>query len=270
MPWKLYRISAALASPLHSGWRSRGNVRHTRPYVTGRMFWGALTARLQRDLAIGSGYEQANTMVRESFAFGYGFFSDRRDGVSLWPWDQPGYFSWLFEGSYSSTALADGRSKLDGSLHETEYVAPRTREGKQVYLLAHLFVKEEFKAAWQDSLAHIRLGAERSYGWGRIREVQLSEQDGPSLFPATADLSGARPVLDFQKEGRLPAHLTTSKKLSSVDGPFETVVGRETCRSSGRFGALLSRPRFAYAPGSKITAPLSCSIADDGFLEVAS
>ena len=49
MVWTIYRVTLKLTSPLHVGWKKIGNLMITRPYVTGRTLWGALTARLVRD-----------------------------------------------------------------------------------------------------------------------------------------------------------------------------------------------------------------------------
>lgn len=49
MTWTAYRVVFRLKSPMHIGCGKVGNVQRTRPYVTGRMFWGALTMRLTRD-----------------------------------------------------------------------------------------------------------------------------------------------------------------------------------------------------------------------------
>ncbi len=52
----------------------------------------------------------------------------------LWPWtDRWDKFAWTFLGSYASTALENGRSAEAGSLHETEYIAPYTRNWESKY-----------------------------------------------------------------------------------------------------------------------------------------
>lgn len=47
--WQWYQLILRLLTPTHISWNKIGNVQRTRPYITGRALWGALTARLTRD-----------------------------------------------------------------------------------------------------------------------------------------------------------------------------------------------------------------------------
>jgi hypothetical protein len=51
MTWTAYRVVFRVKTPLHIGDAKMGNVHYTRPYVTGRAIWGALTERVTRDVA---------------------------------------------------------------------------------------------------------------------------------------------------------------------------------------------------------------------------
>jgi hypothetical protein len=67
MNWIGYRVVFRLRSPLHIGWRKAGNVQVTRPYLTGRSFWGALTERLVRDTAAQRDRRQpTRTVIKKS------------------------------------------------------------------------------------------------------------------------------------------------------------------------------------------------------------
>jgi hypothetical protein len=49
MDWRCFRVIFQLSSSMHIGYGRAGNLHQTRPYVTGRTLWGALTMRLTRD-----------------------------------------------------------------------------------------------------------------------------------------------------------------------------------------------------------------------------
>ncbi|NJK52088.1 MAG: hypothetical protein HC936_03380, partial [Leptolyngbyaceae cyanobacterium SU_3_3] len=63
MNWRAYRVVFKLKSPMHIGCGKMGNVQRTRPYVTGRVFWGALTMRLTRDATSGSATDSSQYKV---------------------------------------------------------------------------------------------------------------------------------------------------------------------------------------------------------------
>jgi len=133
MNWIGYRVVFRLRSPLHIGWRKVGNVQVTRPYLTGRSFWGALTERLARDtmartgqIATNSnGYREVGKQVNEVLAFTY-FYPALQSGNNyqvVWPWDDERTFRHRFLSSYQSTALIyPAHSAAEGSLHEIEYL----------------------------------------------------------------------------------------------------------------------------------------------------
>jgi len=188
-----HRIVFRLCAPLHSGWRKLGNLQQTRPYVTGRMLWGALTARLVRDANNGANYGEVGQNIDEGFpAFSYFYPSVNPKKVELWPWDDPELFSWLFLGSYASTALRDGHSAEEGMLHETEYIAPRTRDDRPVYLIGYLLEPSgKFQSEWHQALSRLQLGGERGYGWGRLA-VECGPEKNKKLFGYHMDANSSK------------------------------------------------------------------------------
>ncbi len=157
MTWTAYRITWRLLAPMHMGWRKLGNLQQTRPYVTGRSLWGAFTAMLTRELGHND-YGRVGAQVDKDLAFTYFYPSVDTEAVTIWPWPQleNEYFSeefaWLFLGSYASTALENGRSAEERSLHETEFIAPYTRNGQPVYLIGYIFEREGCQLDWQNIL----------------------------------------------------------------------------------------------------------------------
>jgi len=200
-----------LASPLHCGWRTAGNLKQTRPYVPGSVFWGALARRLALD-RFQANYQEAEDCVNANVRFTYFFPTLDRRSVTHWPWDrQASQFDWLYLNSYVSTALLDGRSNDDGLLHETEYIVPRARHnsgksGEQTFLLGYLWLAEGFDLDCQ-TINRLQLGGERGYGWGRVRAAQLDPLlDGEPVFEswiARADPAGIS--LQTSSQACLPA-----------------------------------------------------------------
>jgi hypothetical protein len=254
MTWTAYQVTFRLLSPLHIGWRKLGNLQQTRPYITGRNLWGAFTARLTRELG-GKDYEEVGKLVDQQLAFTYFYPSTQPDSVLLWPWpDQWDEFAWTFLGSYASTALENARNAEAGSLHETEYIAPYTRnqeldqEPTPVYLMGYIFTHDSCVLSWRDVLDRLQLGGERSYGWGRVCLKKEPVKDR-KCFGYDLDCTGDRPRITVPKGKELLAH-TDAESVKSV-GTIEPLVGRETGSDTG-FGKNLTKARICWTPGSTL------------------
>jgi hypothetical protein len=264
--WTGKIITLAIESPMHFGERLTGNLRQTRRYVPGRAIWGALTDRLTRlsGRVLPQDFERVGDIVHRALRFSYGFLSASPDKIDHWPWADREYFDWLHVQSYSSTSLRDGRSKEDGSLHETEFLAPRTRDGKQTNLLFSLWRDEAAFAAagladplderFWDGFA---FGGERGYGWGRVRAAQ-------QFLPSPSDLFGLWTVTDdfhvtATRQARILSHVLASAG-PAISGPVEVVIGREARIRNGNGGYLetavpgvqLSDALSMYSPGSEV------------------
>jgi hypothetical protein len=267
-------VALRLGGPLHVGLRPTGNLKQTRRYVVGRAIWGAIVERAAKWHGAKSnadfwGFQQ---QVTRCLRFSYAYPSDSASAVHVWPWgDQQDEFDWLFLQSYTSTALVDGRTKEDGSLHETECIGPLTREGKPVYLLFHLWSlacaddsTEPGVREWLTETVHqaafwtsASLGGERSYGWGRISSahvVKLSANGG-SLFERSgwfwsydeAGFPRVRADVDRGSPGteiRALAHAVGG----SFDGRLEPLTGRSTV--DGKFGQSIPPPVGCHVPGA--------------------
>lgn len=249
MVWKAYLVSFRLLSPMHIGWRKLGNLQQTRPYVTGRNLWGALTARLTRELG-GSNYQEIGEQIDTQLAFTYFYPSKQPEEVSLWPWgEKRDEFAWAFLGSYASTALEDSHSAEPGSLHETEFIAVRTRDAQQVYMVGYIFEKSDCQLDWKSALGKLQLGGERGYGWGRV-EGKWKEVKDNRCFDYDLDCEGDYPLLTASEEVQLLAHLRASD--IPMEGIIEPLVGRETETNTGSFGKTLSKAEICWTPGSKV------------------
>ena len=284
MTWKAYRVAFHPLSPMHIGWRKLGNLQQTRPYVTGRVLWGAFTARLARELK-SQDYKGLGKEVDEQLAFTYFYpsISPGPDEVDLWPWgDGQEKFSWMFLGSYASTALSNGHRAEEGSLHETEFIAPHVQshtpyeEPQPVYLVGYIFERERPSSGSkyvlkerQNMLNELQIGGERSYGWGRVRvhpAGPLDEDKSKKCFGYELNCTGDRPTITIPAGGQLLAH-TEAESLEKIEsGTLEPLVGRETNNNTS-FGKKVSQAHICWVPGTTITEEKTFQIQPRGIWE---
>ncbi len=279
MDGKVYQVVFRLRSPMHIGQMRIGNIQRTRPYVTGKALWGAFTARLTRDSPAGGGdYVATGRRVNDELAFTY-FYPAVGEEVDLWPWDESGEFAWRYLGAHTGTALDYGRNAAEeGSLHETEYIAPTTRGGAPVHLVGYILEREGSALAWSKALGRLQLGGERGYGWGRVELVSKQNWDiKQPLFGRWSVQPDAWPprVTSASPEVKVLAHALATdfnngrlhRAVTGISGPVEPLVGRETV-AGDRFGMQVSPARICYAPGSPVTSPhFTCQIGPVGIWE---
>jgi hypothetical protein len=223
-----------------------GNLQATRPYVPGRVLWAALTARLTRNLGMGcreEEYRSTGQNLLENLRFGYLWPS--QDGQNpCYPWDDPDEFDYHFLNSYVSTALDyDKQGAQDGSLHEAEFIMPRTRQGQPVYLTSWLWARDDsLESTWQQALGQVMLGGERRYGWGRVKLVsEWIPLDNP-VIPNPEGFTWNKPI---------PAHCrVVGDPIADWSGEVEPLVGWEA-KEGGARKALTAQVTAAYAPGAK-------------------
>ena len=280
MTWTHYRPKFRLLSPLHVGYRKVGNLMQTRPYVPGKLSWAALTARLTRDDhdgSRGSEYRRIGGLVQQHFRCGYLWPS--LDGkLPCFPWECAD-FDYLLLNSYAATALDyDRTAALDGSLRETEFIAPVARDGRSVSLLGDLWVQEDGLptdlAGWKKALQHIQLGGERGYGWGRVRLCSKWDdgrtRQGTTIAGYKWQASNGQVSLTIPAKKPLTAHAIAvgSGAISGVVGPVEPLVGWER-KQDGRYG-LTETAVIAYAPEAMARQKLHVAIGPLGIREAAS
>ncbi|NJK39892.1 MAG: hypothetical protein HC835_11965 [Oscillatoriales cyanobacterium RM2_1_1] len=291
MTWTAYRVVFKLKSPMHIGCGKVGNVQRTRPYITGRSFWGALTMRLTRDATNGpatdsSEYEKFGKKVHNQLAYTYFYPAikpKQEDYKVQWPWDNESQFRRRFLSSYASTALNYPQQATDeGSLHEVEFISPRTLdEGKQVFFIGYVFEKAKSELDWQAACQRLQIGGERGYGWGDLQLLQLQCVE-PVKPTNPQELYNAQYswveqdeliVIQVSENSELLAHTKTTKNLSA-QGEIEPLVGREW-KVSGQAGQHVEK--FCdpcWVPGSQVNQPQNQSpkfmIRDFGLWEQVS
>jgi hypothetical protein len=265
MRWTAYRVVFRLLTPMHMGAAKLGNLQITRPYIHGKALWGGLTARLTRDDPGPDGdYERVGRRANEELAFGY-FYPTTGNQVTLWPWDNPDEFGWRYLGSYASTALNYSQfSAEEGSLHETEYVAPFTRDGEPVNLIGYIFAQEGCSLPWRPTLERLQLGGERTYGWGRLALSHISTATGGLFDRYAMELHSSRPSVTLGGQDHLLAHtLAVGAGAVKARGRLAPVVGRET-RVADAHGRNLSRALICWEPGSSVEAAVTFAIGPYG------
>jgi len=264
MTWTAYKVVLRLQTPMHIGQAKSGNLQLTRPYVHGKALWGALTARITRDTPrFNNDYKTVGDQVKEELAFSY-FYPTTSQDVTLWPWKDPERFAWQFLGSYASTALNYSQNSAEeGTLHETEFIAPRTREDEPVNLVGYIFEQEGCTLPWRPALDRLQLGGERTYGWGRVT-LQGQPQSASDLFGLDLPSSGNRPVIKLTQGETLLAHaLAHGDRAVPAKGRVVPLVGRETS-SANKHGQKVIMAAVCWEPGSRIQAPSQVLIGDYG------
>lgn len=278
MSWRAYRVVLRLRSPLHVGLGKVGNLQRTRPYITGRVLWGALTMRLTRDAAQGRGpatdsreYRRVGEQVHRSLAFTY-FYPALKSGDDyrvVWPWENERAFRSRFLSSYQGTALSyPHQSAATGMLHEVEFISPHTLDtGEVVFLKGYVFEKEGCILDWRSAFKRLQVGGERGYGWGDVELVNSSESADERLFGGPGVFKGGddKPIVHLPTDGRLLAHSPTMDL--PVDGNVEPLVGREWRSDNPRrrhVGQHVAFSDICFAPGSVVRQALDFAVGEFG------
>jgi hypothetical protein len=249
MNWQSYDLLFRLLSPLHVGYRKVGNLMQTRGYVPGKNVWAGLTARLTRAAgqgADGAAYSKIGEALQRHCRFTY-LYPALLDGdgyKTCYPWHDD--FDYRFFDSYTSAALnGDHQAAAEGLLHETEYIAPCTRDGQPVYLTGALYIQKDLPEClqnWQAALTQLQFGGERGYGWGRVQRLTLPE---PVLVN--------EPVVTVAKDAVVRAH--TYVQNAPLVGAIEPLIGWErNYHSTNRaLWKLSDKAIICYAPGGQVT-----------------
>lgn len=276
--WTAYQVILRLHSPLHIGRGSVSYLQRTHPYVTGRVLRGALVNRVGRNQNIrGEDWRDPFRCVSKTFAqfltFTYFYPALKKGDVwkAAFPWEEDeANFRRRFLSSYTSTALSyPSQSAEEGSLHEIEFISPRTLDtGDPVYLMGYVFVEEQRLKLenydWKAAFKRLQLGGERGYGWGDVRLAYLQSKESHKLFGEIASpiLDKRWPVLHLDEDAHLLAH--TKAENESIKGQIEPVVGREW-RDRKQIGRHLAYDGVFFAPGSLVTQKSDFSIREAGY-----
>jgi len=276
MGWVWYQVRVRLKSPVHIGWRKLGNLLQTRPYVWGRAIWGALTVSFAESRC--GDYQKTGEIIRSDLILGY-FWPCEKDKNICFPWKM-GNEKWEFlflDSTIRAAQDAATGTVAEGMLYEAEYIAPFTREGTQVDLVGPIALKgnsQISKDSLEKAFSQIRIGGDRSYGWGRIECVSFEPLKNQEPYPGWRIEQGDEQGDIFipSKEGKeggglyLPCHLKHTEKIA-IEGNIEPIFGWEKKEN----GFQLSKAEIAWAPGAQIKQKdIRLRIRWDGVLELVS
>jgi len=263
MSWQKYELVFRMLAPLHIGYRTAGNLMQTRGYVPGKVIWAALTSRLTRDYdngSVGLRYVEIGQLVQDHFRFTYLYpaIQNSNGFKTYYPWDEG--FDYLFLNSYASTALNyESQSAEEAMLHETEFIAPHTRTCHNVYLVGNLYANTELPKPldkWQEALEKLQLGAERGYGWGRVKKICCNKLEVPLSY---------EPTVELHNGDHIAAHLKAAK-VTGIVGPIEPLIGWERNNSNDRKNnwRLSEEAIICYAPGARVIVDGNYTIGHNG------
>ncbi len=283
MPWKTYFLRYRLASPLHIGAPALGNVQRTLYYIPGKTLWGAATAMLTRRFnssATDQHYQNIGKFVEEYIRFSYFFpeqngqrFVPRRVEKQLYcgSFTQE-EFEYRFLFSDASTAIAPERlAQADGTLHETEYLFPKSlnsHPAPALYFSGYLYLQQDRHAADVGDLKQVSdldliemlrelfVGANRRMGAGRLIRAEefLTAREGDKAtlpIPGPNDWSPPCPYL----ASHLKCEPNFVKADGKIRGPVQPLVERVWAPfQNGRGGAgqHLTQAVVAWSPGAKV------------------
>jgi len=206
MSWHLYSMNFRLKSPLHIGFHKVMHLFLTREYIPAKPFWGALTAKLTRELALME-YEKVGEFLKTAIRFGYLYIWDKDKDIVYTPrYTDEGLkfgsskgeeifqneFAKRYISSLASTAIeAHSLTAEESMLHEVEFISPyMLDEGQPVFFRGLLWVcefsgdgfsiadlgEDDFTIQYGDKrvkfselVDDLQVGGERKYGFGLLK-----------------------------------------------------------------------------------------------------
>ena len=285
MPWKTYFLRYRLVSPLHIGAPALGNVQRTLYYLPGKTLWGAATAILTRRFIkqpTDQCYQKVGRFVEENIRFGY-FFPEQNGQRFLPRVDHRQFFygnltkeefEYRFLISEASTAIEPKRfAQADGTLHETEYLYPKSLQGwpaLPLFFSGYLYLQQDRLAADNDvgalkqtndgdlleMLCELFIGANRRMGTGKlIREGKAPDaEDGgnfPLPTPGPYDWLPSCPFL----ASHLKCEPNGAKAKDKIAGSIQPLVERVWAPlKEGKHGPgqNLTHAIVAWTPGTRV------------------
>jgi hypothetical protein len=260
--WKALRLVFRAESPIHIGWHDLGMIQRTRYYIPARAIWGAMVAGYAARHKNGKGvpeiYQNAQKDLESWFRSTCFFPKCGLDGNLMRPQflnqkksdgDRHGLYygdlhptefeaRWVF--SQTSTAIeASCLAAEDQALHESEYLSPvarseesdvpRTIAQRHLHFEGYVFFTSNLtEDDISSALGAISIGADRRYGWGRLKNV--TQEASSDIFGFLLDdFHGYGPGLKPNgKLFHLPGHLNVENTEDCcLAGDLEVLSGRD-------------------------------------------
>lgn len=292
MTWYLYSWSFQLKSPLHVGFHKVMHFFRTKPYIPGKLLWGALTAKLTPMLGVND-YQKIGDFLKKAIRFGY-LYPCVDDQFFLPKYTENGLvfcslskneFEKRFISSMASTAIdSDSLSAEEGMLHEVEFINPYTIDDeKPVFMKGLLWIKEFSENGFniirknnklfikyngldldfKDKLANsFQVGGERKYGFGLLELNELDECKNLGEFSGEWFDNCGEVYLKLGSNNSIWSHASHSNNID-IKGNIEPIVGRDwDNKGSGR--KLNAQHELFWSPGSILNEDRNFKITDFG------
>ncbi len=282
--WKCHRLVFGAESDIAIGWHKLGFVQRTRHYIPARHFWAALTSAATRNRhshPSDQEYSDIGKEIDNAFRFSY-FYPVHWDGEDYreeLPWrsteghesdstDAEEMFEAKFVSSRTRTAVtAETGNAEEGALFEFEFIRARVPDAaaksQRVYWLGYVWQRDCSDVKLDGLLAEVNIGAERRYGMGRLRRVCFKEWNA-SVFGATVAYEPRGPILTFNANDFLYAHLKVKGCCAKLSGDLEFFAGRAT--KDKWPGRDFEGSGLCWAPGTVACERLSAAVGEWGVL----
>lgn len=304
--WKKVSVVFKLKSPLHIGYLpSKGSVvSHTRYYIPGRNFWGAITKRITEHLfenPTADNYKDIGRQIIENFRFSYFYIYDGEtiyfpkytdEGVKYGD-DKKSVtkaeFEHKFISSQISTAIdSESLTARDESLHEIEFINNKfiDKDGnlRNIKIAGCFWIKDGSKVGGKEVkinsvisidnfniIQELIVGGESKYGFGHI----LFESINEIKFPFVSFNWETPDEIQINKDEFLVGHLKYEKNIKFT-GDIELLSGRgyydpkkSEDNTSDRPGQIISIAEYYLSPGTRIISKSeNCKLNWDGTLEI--
>lgn len=298
MSWQVYEWKFRLKSPLHIGFHKILHFFKTRPYVPGKLLWGALTAKLTPILGIND-YQKVGDFLKKTFRFGYLYpYVEGKlyipqyteEGLKFGDLNQNDFEKKFISSMASAAIEAESLTAEEGMLHEVEFISPYTiDDGKPVYLKGLFWLREfsedGFTVSKKDKnviitfntpnidfetqlVNRLQIGGEQKYGFGllELKEFIKSDQNILKDFYGEWLDEGSEFKLKLKSNDPIWAHLLHTDSLN-IKGHIEPLVGREWEDSKGS-GRKLTFHGLFWTPGSLLSTDITLRIMEFGLWEV--
>lgn len=298
MTWHLYSWNFQLKSPLHVGFHKVMHFYRTRPYLTGKHLWGALTSKLTPLLGTND-YQKIGDFLKKCMRFGY-LYPYAKGNLFIPKYTDEGLkfgslsqieFEKRFISSMASTAIdSHSLSAEEGMLHEVEFINSYTiDDGKPVFMKGLLWVRDFSEndisinkiddnifiknATLEINLKerlfnHFQAGGEQKYGFGLMKLKDFIKFDNNKLEGFSGEWSddGSEIKLKLNTNDSIWAHLLNTNSLN-MKGNIEPLVGREWEAEKGAGRRLTSYGLF-WSPGSVLNSNNTFKINEYNLWEV--
>ncbi|WXG39269.1 MAG: RAMP superfamily CRISPR-associated protein [Candidatus Freyarchaeum deiterrae] len=296
MIWHFYSWTFQLKSPLHIGYHKIMHLFRTRPYVPGRLLWGALTSKLTPILELDS-YQKIGNFLKKTMRFGYLYiYADNQ--LFLPFYSESGLkfgnlskneFDKRFISSIASAPIdSESLTAEEGMLHEVEFINRYTIDsGNPVFLKGvfwvreyqdgnlsitkegdSLFVRYNSTKIDLDMLANsFQVGGERKYGFGLLELKKPDESKEKELknFPGEWSEKAAELYLKLKKNDPVWSHVLYTNNID-IKGNIEPLVGRDWDTKKGP-GKQLNTFGLFWSPGSILNEDKIFKIDESGLWE---